>query len=109
MEVLIIKSINNNRVSSLLLDMLIFTLVATRTAWHYFSISFMLLMAEHAIKNDSHRNFSVDQTFSAQEGPCRVEKGKLALPITHSCCGYYVNLFIQSIRHEIKYTDLMLG
>lgn len=77
MEVLIIKSINNNRVSSLLLGMLIFILVVTCTTWHYFFISFMLLMSEHAIKNDSRRNFYVGQMFSGQEGPCRVEKGNL--------------------------------
>lgn len=77
MEFLIIKSMNNTRVGSLLSDMLIFTLVATCTAWADFSISVMSLMAEHTFKNDSYRNFYVGQMFSAQEGPCRVEKGNL--------------------------------
>lgn len=70
MKVLMIKSINN-RVSFLLLDMLIFTLFVTCVTWDYFSISFILLMAEHAMKKDSRRNVYVGQTFSAWEGPCR--------------------------------------
>lgn len=53
MEFLTIKSINNTRVGSLLLDILIFTLVATCTAWPEFSISVMFLVAEHTFKNVS--------------------------------------------------------
>lgn len=77
MEFRIIMSITNTRVGSLLSDMLIFTLVATFTAWPDFSISVMLLMAEHSFKNDFFRTFYVGQMFSAQEGPRRVEKGNL--------------------------------
>lgn len=77
MEFLIIKSINNTRVGSLLSDMLILTLAATCTTWLDFSISIMFLMAENTFKNYCFRNFSVGQMLSVQEGPCRVEKGKL--------------------------------
>lgn len=77
MEILIIKSVSNNTINFLLLDMPTFTLVATHTSHHYLSIPFMLLMDEHAIRNDPHRSFYVGQIFSLREGPYRIKKGNL--------------------------------